>query len=210
MPTETKKRTAKASRIGRASVAARRLNSDRPTTIPARNAPEGHRDAEELRRSHGDAEGHAEDGQGEQLPRPGGGHAVQQPGDEPSPDDERQGHHRGELGHGDPEAGGDPPAPALARAEDGRQQHEHEDREEVLDDEPADGDVPGRRVQVAVVGEDADEDDRARDRDRHAEDDAGRPAPPEGDADQGAEQGRDEALTQRRRARPPAARRAAP
>ena len=39
MPTETKNSTAKASRIGSASVAARRLNSDRPTTMPARKAP---------------------------------------------------------------------------------------------------------------------------------------------------------------------------
>ena len=39
MPTETKNSTAKASRMGRASEAARWLNSDCPTTIPARNAP---------------------------------------------------------------------------------------------------------------------------------------------------------------------------
>ena len=39
MPTETKNSTAKASRMGSASEAARRLNSDRPTTMPARNAP---------------------------------------------------------------------------------------------------------------------------------------------------------------------------
>ena len=39
MPTDTKNSTAKASRIGSASEAARRLNSDRPTTMPARNAP---------------------------------------------------------------------------------------------------------------------------------------------------------------------------
>ena len=39
IPTETKNSTAKASRIGRASEAARRLNSLRPTIIPARNAP---------------------------------------------------------------------------------------------------------------------------------------------------------------------------
>ena len=39
MPTETKNSTAKASRIGSASEAARRLKSDRPTTMPARNAP---------------------------------------------------------------------------------------------------------------------------------------------------------------------------
>ena len=39
MPTDTKNRTANASRIGSASAAARRLNSDRPTTMPARKAP---------------------------------------------------------------------------------------------------------------------------------------------------------------------------
>lgn len=39
IPTETKNRTANASRIGNASDAARELKSDRPTTIPARNAP---------------------------------------------------------------------------------------------------------------------------------------------------------------------------
>ena len=39
MPTDTKKSTAKASRIGSASEAALELNSDRPTTMPARNAP---------------------------------------------------------------------------------------------------------------------------------------------------------------------------
>ena len=39
MPTETKKSTAKASRRGRASAAARALKSDCPTTMPARKAP---------------------------------------------------------------------------------------------------------------------------------------------------------------------------
>ena len=39
IPTETKNSTANASRIGSASVAALRLNSERPTTMPARKAP---------------------------------------------------------------------------------------------------------------------------------------------------------------------------
>ena len=39
IPTETKKRTAKASRMGRASAAACELNSDWPTTMPLRKAP---------------------------------------------------------------------------------------------------------------------------------------------------------------------------
>src|SRR5688572_15607763 len=39
IPTDTKNNTANASRMGRASAAARTLNSVRPTTSPARNAP---------------------------------------------------------------------------------------------------------------------------------------------------------------------------
>ena len=39
IPTDTKNSTANASRIGRASEAARSPNSLRPTTVPARNAP---------------------------------------------------------------------------------------------------------------------------------------------------------------------------
>ena len=42
-------------------------------------------------------------------------------------------------------------SPALPRAKSAGSMHEHEDGEEVLDDEPADGDVAGARVQVAVV-----------------------------------------------------------
>ena len=57
MPTETKNRTAKASRIGRASDAARRLNSDRPTTIPARNAPSAIETPKIVVGADGDAEG---------------------------------------------------------------------------------------------------------------------------------------------------------
>ena len=196
MPTETKNSTAKASRIGSASVAARRLNSDRPTTMPARNAPRAIETPKSLADPTAMPSATTEHGQGEQLPRAGRGHAVEQPGDEPPADEERQGHQRGDLDHGEPEADGDPPRPGSAAAEDGRQQHQHEDGEQVFDDQPADRDVAGRRVQVAVVREDAHQHDRARHRDRQAEDDAGRPAPAEGDADQGAEQGRDEALNE--------------
>ena len=55
-------------------------------------------------------------------------------------------------------------------AEERRQQDEREHREQVLDDEPADRDVAGLRVQVVVVGEHANQDDRAGDGQRHAED----------------------------------------
>ncbi len=78
-----------------------------------------------------------------------------------------------------------------------RQQHQREHGEEILDDEPADGDVPGLRVQVVVVGEDAHQDDRARDRQRHAEDQPGRPVPSRGTGDHGAERRGDPALHDR-------------
>ena len=90
MPTETKNSTAKASRMGSASVAALRLNSDRPTTIPARKAPEGHRNPEELGRTHRDAQGEDEHRQHEELPRPRPGHAVEDPGEEPLAEQECQ------------------------------------------------------------------------------------------------------------------------
>ena len=70
---------------------------------PGEERAEGHRHAEELRRADGDAQGHDEHGQREQLARPGGGHAVEQPGDEPLADEERQGDQRGELDHGEPD-----------------------------------------------------------------------------------------------------------
>ena len=43
----------------------------------------------------------------------------------------------------------------------------------ILDDEPSDGDVAGRRVELPVVGQHPDEHDRARHRQRDAEHDAG-------------------------------------
>ena len=213
IPTETKKSTAKASRIGRASVAARRLNSDRPTTIPARNAPSAIETPKSLRRSDGDAEGEDEDGQREQLARAGGGDAVEQPGDEPPPPTRNvSATSAATLTSGEPDGrAAIAAAPAPARAEDGRQQHQHEDREQVLDDEPADGDVAGRRVQVVVVGQHADQHDGAGDRDRHAEDDARPTSPSRTRAPTSVPEQRSRRGSGRaRRAGRPAARRAAP
>ena len=47
--------------------------------------------------------------------------------------------------------------------------------------------MPGGRVQVAMVGEHADQHNRARDRERHAENDASRPAPAKQARDDGSE-----------------------
>jgi hypothetical protein len=58
---------------------------------------------------------------------------------------------------------------ASSGAQDGRHQHEDEHREEVFDHEPADGDVACRRVELPVVRQHADENDRARHRQRDVE-----------------------------------------
>jgi hypothetical protein len=86
--------------------------------------------------------------------------------------------------------------PAAVR-EDRGHQHQDEDGEEVLDDQPPDRDVAGRRVQLAVVGQDADQHDRAGHRQREAEDDPGGEAPAGEVRDPGADRRRDQALHDR-------------
>ena len=70
------------------------------------------------------------------------------------------------------------PRPTEERRE-GRQEDEHEDGEEVLDDQPADGDVALRRVELVAVAQRPDQDDGARHRDGEAEDEPAADAPAE-------------------------------
>ena len=67
MPTETKNRTAKASRRGRVSEAARWLSSDSLMHHAGEEGAEGEGHAEQLRRAEGGAERDGEDRQAEQL-----------------------------------------------------------------------------------------------------------------------------------------------
>lgn len=68
MPIETKKSTAKASLMGRASEAARMLKSDCPTTMPARNAPSAIETPKETTgRSHRQPQSQDQDGQREEA-----------------------------------------------------------------------------------------------------------------------------------------------
>ena len=195
MPTETKNSTANASRIGSASEAARTLNSDRPTTRPARNAPS----AIDTPKTCADDTA---------MPR-----AMASTASVNSSRDcvratcvSTHGRTRPPTTRVRP-----PRATTLTSAsadrdrhgaagrlrEDRRHQHQHEHREQILDDQPADRDVPGRRVQLAVVREHADEDHGARDRQRHAEDDAGAQAPAGALDDERPDRGRDQALDDR-------------
>ena len=72
--------------LGRRPEAEFRASDDHP----GEEGPEGHRDAEELGRPHGDAQGQDQHRQREELARPRRGHAVEEPGDEPLADQEGQ------------------------------------------------------------------------------------------------------------------------
>ena len=61
----------------------------------------------------------------------------------------------------------------------GGQEHEDDDGEQVLDDQPADGDPALRRVELVAVLEGPEEHDGARDRDREAKDEPAADAPAE-------------------------------
>jgi hypothetical protein len=108
--------------------------------------PQRHRHAEEPRRPHRDAQRHDEDGEREQLARPRGGHAVEEPGDHAAPDDDDQRRQPDDLRGRRGDGPGDLPRPAPA-AEHRRQDHEGRDGEDVLDDDPADGEMAGAGVQ---------------------------------------------------------------
>ena len=200
MPTETKNSTANASRIGSASDAARTLKSDRATTSPARNAPSA------IDTPKTAAEPTA-------IPR------ARTSTQSVKSSRERVAATR-VSSHGMSRVPAtivkSTSAPTLSAARPMRQrpvrvcrsvpknaghQHQHQDRQQVFHDQPADRDVTGRRVQVPAVGQDADQHDRAGDRQRHAEHQSGAPCPPEPMGDDRAERRRHAALDERARDR---------
>ena len=139
---------------------------------------ERERHAEDGRCHEGDPERDGEHGEREQLARSLPRHDEQQPGHEASSnDDHDHGEHRG-LGQGERDrregidtAAGRAASGGVAAQErgDGRQQHEDEDRQEVLDDQPTDRDPALWRVELVAVRECAQQHDGARDRERQAE-----------------------------------------
>ena len=180
-PTETKKRTAKASRTGRASDAARRPNSDRPTTSPARNAPRAMDTSKSKADAHGDTESQHENGQSEQLARASRGHPVEQPRHHPPASEEDQGHHGDDLHRGQASRHGHAADPAPPGAKDGGKEYQRDDGEQILDDQPANRDVPGGRIQLSMVGQNPDKHDSTCHRDGQSEHNPGRPSPAAGE-----------------------------
>jgi hypothetical protein len=89
MPTETKNSTAKASRSGSDSSAARWLSSDSLRIMPAKKAPSA-KDTPNSTAGPGDAERDGQHRQAEQFARAGVRDIVQQPGNDAAPDDQHE------------------------------------------------------------------------------------------------------------------------
>ena len=117
MPTETKNSTAKASRSGSDSSAARWLSSDSLEDHAGEEGAERERHAEELGRAEGDAERDREHGEPEQLARSGVGDRVQDPRDDTPPDEQHEGDEGSDLGDGERENAGQAEAEPGARTD---------------------------------------------------------------------------------------------
>ncbi len=121
---------------------------------------------------------------------------VQHPRDHARADDDRERHQRGHLERRQPERQPQRRV-VLAAAKERGKQHQHEDGEQVLDHQPADGDVAGFGVELVVVGQHANQHDGARDGQRHPEHEPRGPAPAERVREQRAERRGHRALPDR-------------
>ena len=147
---------------------------------------ERERHPEHRRRDERDAQGDRKHGQREQLPRALPSDDQQQPRHDASArDDHDDGEHRGlpdgeDDGHERIAGGGPTDAFAAKERRDRGKEHEDEDRQEVLDDQPADRDPALRCLELVAVRQRSQEHDRARDRQREAEHEPAAQAPAEG------------------------------
>ena len=137
---------------------------------PGQKRAEGHRGAEQLRPRHRDAQCQNQNGQREQfanVSRP----SCEQPGNQPPADVQHHRDQQTDLQHRQaPATATIWPAPVrLPNRNSNRQQHQHEHRHQILDHQPADGDMADRRVQIVMVGQHAEQNDRAGDGNRQAE-----------------------------------------
>ena len=177
MPTETKNRTANASCSGSEFSAAWWLSSVSASTTPAKNAPSANETSNRSSRAIRDAERDSQHCQREQLARTGACDVVQNPRDDaPAADQHQRDEHRDlERGHRQP--GQQRARIGTALGSQRRQEHQCEDHREVLDDQPADGDVAVLRVELVALLERAQQYDRTCDRQRQAEYQPGGQAP---------------------------------
>jgi hypothetical protein len=139
--------------------------------------PQLHRDAEQAGRADGDAHREHQYRQREQLPRARPLDVLERPGHHPAAEHHDRDHQADELDAGEPQGHAGSGTALRLRPEEDREQQQHGDGEDVLDDGPADRDVADRRVQVAPLREHERHDHRAGDGDGHSENDARRPRP---------------------------------
>ena len=109
------------------------------------------------------------------------GRVVQDLRNQPAPGDQHDGHEGGDLGDSDAQRDGDlcPGRGVIAGVAEGRQQHQDDDHDEVLDDQPADSDTPAVGVQQPVLLQRFGEDDGAAAGEGEAEQQAGIGGPAE-------------------------------
>ena len=157
---------------------------------------ERHRDAERDRGSDGNTESYGKDREREELAREGRGYSAERPRNRAVPQDDRQCHESRHLGDRHENR---PAHVGVCRAEARQRGHQHENqnREEILDDEPSDGDVSGQRLKLAVIRQHADQDHRAGYRQRQPKHDSRAPRPPQATDDRRGDHGRAKALDNR-------------
>jgi hypothetical protein len=131
-------------------------------------------DAEQRRGAHGDSQGDGEDREREELAGTGPGDVLEQPGHHPPADEHHDDDEERDLAQRDREHADD-----ACRSRACWQQHQREDHDEVLHNQPPDGDASFQRACRATLLQRAEEHDRARHREREPEDQprAPRPAP---------------------------------
>ena len=197
MPTDTKNRTAKASRSGRASAAAWWLRSDSPTTAPARNAPSANETPKTVDDRNANPIAMASTASVNSSLEPSFETRVRSRGTRRVPATTMTTTKRAALPSPSATLPSVPSASvgaedvAAEERRDRREQHEDDDRHEVLDDQPADRDPALGGVELAAVRERPQQDDRAGDRQRQPEDEPATDPPAERDAEHQAEDRRD-------------------
>ena len=155
-------------RVGRRLLRDRRLPDDHASEKRA----ERHRRAERVVRPRRDRDGHHEHRQREQLARPQPRDPHHDPRDDFGTRTKQQRDEDREFDEGDQQRHAEAALHGIriaATRADRWEQHEHQHRQQVFDDQPSDRDVTGGRIHNLRVGQHADQHDRARDGQREAE-----------------------------------------
>ena len=196
MPTATKNSTAKASRSGTLSSAARCESSDSPSTMPAKKAPSANETPNSFAAPKATPSAMASTAS--RKSSRSSATACSTCGMTRRPTTYMTATNPATLAIVMPTAFAIPATSAGAaciaagrgreRIAERRQEHQREHHRDVLDDQPADRDPATLGSDEAALLERAQQHDRARDREREAEEDSGLPGPAHPAAEQGAHQ----------------------